>query len=109
MHKTNTTLVLLAVVTIVACHTQAADRAVIEVRGKSESEVMWFRPDAVLFTDRGYRVAECPAGLAGSFFRLSRRGLVARWLSSHSNGARGPTARLDEPDLRALFGWASAV
>ena len=58
MHKTSITLMLLAVGMMVACHAHASDLAVIEVRGESESEVMWFRPDAVLFTDRGYRVAE---------------------------------------------------
>jgi hypothetical protein len=35
---------LLAVGAIIPCHTQASDRAVIEVRGEPESEVMWFRP-----------------------------------------------------------------
>ena len=63
--------VLLAVGAIIPCHTHASDRAVIEVRGESESEVMWFRPDAVLFTDRGYRLAECPARLAGEKFLRS--------------------------------------
>ncbi len=59
-YKTSTLSVLLAVGTMVTCHTHASDRAVIEVRGESESEVMWFRPDAVLFTDRGYRLARMP-------------------------------------------------
>jgi hypothetical protein len=51
------------------CHAHASDRAVIEVSG--ESEVMWFRSDAVLFTDRNYRLAECPARLAGEKFLRS--------------------------------------
>lgn len=32
---------------------------------------MWFRPGAVLFTDRDYRLAECPADLAGKRFLRS--------------------------------------
>ena len=71
IHKTSRTLVLLAVGMMAACHAHASDLAVIEVRGESESEVMWFRPNAVLFTDRGYRVAECPAELAGEKFLRS--------------------------------------
>ena len=63
--------VLLAVGAIIPYHTLASDRAVIEVRGEPESEVMWFRPDAVLFTDRSYRLAECPAKLAGEKFLRS--------------------------------------
>jgi len=69
--KTSTFLVFLAIRDRATCHTHASDRAVIEVRGESESEVMWFRPGAVLFTDRGYRVAECPAGLTGEKFLRS--------------------------------------
>lgn len=65
---TNTFLVLLAVGTTATCHADASDRAVIEVRGEPEAEVLWFRPDAMLFTDRGYRVAECPAGLTREKF-----------------------------------------
>lgn len=60
--------VLLTVAAIVACHAHASERAVIEVSGESESEVLWFRSGAVLFTDRGYRLAECPAELAGEKF-----------------------------------------
>ena len=66
MNKTSTYSVLLAVGTMVACHAHASDRAVIEVRG--EAEVMWFRSGAVVFTDRGYRLTECPAELAGEKF-----------------------------------------
>ncbi|WP_220498328.1 sialidase family protein [Rhodopirellula sp. JC639] len=32
---------------------------------------MWFRPGAALFTDRNYRLAECPAKLAGEKFLRS--------------------------------------
>jgi len=68
IYGTSVFFVLLAMGTMVACDAQAADGAVIEVRGKPESEVMWFRSGAVLFTDRGHRLAECPAGLAGKKF-----------------------------------------
>ena len=47
------------------------DRAVLEVRGEPGSEVLWFRPGAVLFTNRDYRLAECPANLAGKKFLRS--------------------------------------
>lgn len=63
--------VLLAVWVSVLSHTEASDRAVIEVRGEPESEVMWFRPEAMLFTDRSYRLEECPAKLAGEKFLRS--------------------------------------
>ncbi|MFO7904065.1 MAG: sialidase family protein [Planctomycetota bacterium] len=56
---------------MVTCHARASDRAVIEVRGEPEAEVMWFRSDAVLFTDRGYRLEECPEKLAGNKFLRS--------------------------------------
>jgi len=68
VYKTGIFLVLLAMETMATCYTHASDGAVIEVRGESESEVMWFRPDATLFTNRGYRVAECPARLTGQKF-----------------------------------------
>lgn len=68
MCRTSTLCVLLALGTTGASHAHAADRAVIEVRGEPKSEVMWFRPGAVLFTDRDYRLAECPATLAGEKF-----------------------------------------
>ncbi len=68
MCMTSTLFVLLALAATGTCHTHASDRAVIEVRGEPESEVMWFRPGAVLFTDRSYRLAECPAKLAGEKF-----------------------------------------
>ena len=71
MCRTSTLFVLLTLGTTGTCHTHASDRAVIEVRGEPESEVMWFRPDAVLFTDRSYRLAECPAKLAGEKFLRS--------------------------------------
>lgn len=61
-------LAILGVGTITPCHGYASERAVIEVCGESGSEVMWFRPGAVLFTDRDYRLAECPADLAGKRF-----------------------------------------
>jgi len=67
--KTSMFSSLLVLGTLVACHSHASDRAVIEVSG--ESEVMWFRSDAVLFTDRNNRLAECPAGLAGERFLRS--------------------------------------
>ncbi|MBN2129461.1 MAG: exo-alpha-sialidase, partial [Sedimentisphaerales bacterium] len=68
MCRTSALFVLLALGTTGTRHAHASDRAVIEVRGEPESEVMWFRPDAVLFTDRDYRLAECPAKLAGEKF-----------------------------------------
>ena len=71
MCRTSTLFVLLALGTTGICHTHASDGAVIEVRGEPESEVMWFRPGAVLFTDRTYRLAECPAKLAGGKFLRS--------------------------------------
>jgi hypothetical protein len=71
IYKASAVFVLLALETMVACHTHASDRAVIQVRGESESEVMWFRSGAVLFTDRHYRLAECPAGLAEERFLRS--------------------------------------
>ena len=66
-----TFLVLLAVGAILPCHTDASDRAVIEVLGESEAEVMWFRPDAVLFTDRSYRLSRFPEAMAGEKFLRS--------------------------------------
>jgi len=71
MCTTSTLFVLLALGTTGTCHAHASDRAVIEVRGEPESEVMWFRPGAVLFTNRDYRLAECPATLAGEKFLRS--------------------------------------
>ena len=71
MYTTRMLSVLVAVGTVVSCHTYASDRAVIEVRGDSKAEVMWFRSGAVLFTDRGYRLADCPAALAGEKFLRS--------------------------------------
>ena len=68
---TTALLAILGVGTITPCHGYTAERAVIEVRGESGSEVMWFRPGAVLFTDRDYRLAECPADLAGKRFLRS--------------------------------------
>ena len=64
-YKTSTLSLLMAVGTLVPCHTHASDRAVIEVRGESEAEVMWFRPDAVVFTDRGYRLSRFPEAWQG--------------------------------------------
>jgi hypothetical protein len=57
--------------TIVTCDAHASDPAVIQVHGQAETEVLWFRPGAVLFTDRDYRLAECPARLAGERFLRS--------------------------------------
>ena len=71
VYRASTLYVLLAVAVMVTSLTYASDRAVIDVAGGSESEVMWFRPDAMLFTDRTYRLAECPAGLAGEKFLRS--------------------------------------
>jgi hypothetical protein len=50
---------------------QASPRAVIEVCEEANAQVMWFRPHAMLFTDRNYRLAECPAGLQGERFLRS--------------------------------------
>jgi BNR repeat-like domain len=71
MCGTSTLSVLLTLGATGTCHAHAYDCAVIEVRGEPESEVMWFRPGAVLFTDRDYRLAECPATLAGKRFLRS--------------------------------------
>ena len=71
LYTTSTLFVLLTLGATGICHTQASDRAVIEVCGEPEAEVMWFRPGAVLFTDRDYRLAECPAKLAGEKFLRS--------------------------------------
>ena len=71
MYTTRLFSVLVAVGTVISCPTYAADRAVIEVRGDSKAEVLWFRSGAVLFTDRGYRLAEFPAALAGEKFLRS--------------------------------------
>ncbi len=62
---------LVAVAALVPCHTHASDRAVIDVRGESEAEVMWFRPGAVVFTDRDFRLAKLPEALAGEKFLRS--------------------------------------
>jgi hypothetical protein len=71
IYRTSILLVLLAMGRMLPCHVHAADRAVIEIQGESASEVLWFRSGAVLFTDRDYRVAECPAKLAGERFLRS--------------------------------------
>jgi len=71
MYTTRMSSVLVAVGTVVSCPTYAADRAVIEVRGDSKAEVMWFRSGAVLFTDRGFRLTDFPAALAGEKFLRS--------------------------------------
>ncbi|NUQ64038.1 MAG: exo-alpha-sialidase [Pirellulales bacterium] len=71
MYTTRVFSVLVAVGTVVSCHTYASDRAVIEVRGDSKAEVMWFRSGAVLFTDRGFRLTDFPAALAGEKFLRS--------------------------------------
>ena len=71
MYTTSTVFVLLTLGTTYPCHAQASDRAVIEVCGEPGAEVMWFRPGAVLFTNRNYRLAECPAELAGEKFLRS--------------------------------------
>ena len=68
-YNTSTLSWLMVVGTLVPCHTHASDRAVIEVRGESEAEVMWFRPDAVMFTDRGYRLSGFPEAMAGEIER----------------------------------------
>ena len=70
MYTTKMFSVLVAVGTVVSCPTYAADRAVIEVRGDSKAEVMWFRSGAVLFTDRGYRLTDFPAALGWIEFRI---------------------------------------
>ena len=62
---------LLAVGAIIPCHTLASDRADLAVRGESDSEVLWFRPGAWLFTNRDYRLSECPANLVGKKFLRS--------------------------------------
>jgi hypothetical protein len=69
--KTTSFSAFLIVTALVTCPTFAADRAVIEVRGEVEADVMWFRPNAVLFTDRGYRLLEFPAELSGAKFLRS--------------------------------------
>ncbi len=71
MCRASNLLVLLVLGTTSACLAQTSDRAVIEVRGEPESEVMWFRPGAALFTDRSYRLAGCPAELEGEKFLRS--------------------------------------
>lgn len=42
--------------------------AAIRVHGPSDAEVMWFRADAMLFTDRICRLTECPAARVGDWF-----------------------------------------
>ena len=71
VYRASTFYALLAAAAMVTSLTHASDRAVIDVGGESASEVMWFRPGAMLFTDRTYRLAECPAGLAGEKFLRS--------------------------------------
>lgn len=46
----------------------APDSAVIAVPANAADEVLWLRPDAVLFSDRNYRLAECPDWLEGERF-----------------------------------------
>lgn len=70
-YKTSTLLLLMVIGTLVPCRAHAADRAVIEVRGEAEAEVMWFRPGAVVFTDRSYRLAKLPEALVGEKFLRS--------------------------------------
>ncbi len=62
---------LMAVAALVPCHSHASDRAVIEVCGESDAEVMWFRPGAVVFTNRSYRLSALPEALAGEKFLRS--------------------------------------
>ncbi|MBN2294280.1 MAG: exo-alpha-sialidase [Pirellulales bacterium] len=69
INRISTFSVLLAVVTMVTCHARASERAAIEVSGKSD--VLWFRSGAVVFTDRKYRLGECPAKLSGEKFLRS--------------------------------------
>ena len=69
--KTSTFSLLMAVAALAPCHTHASDRAVIEVRGESDAEVMWFRPNAVVFTNRDYRLSKLPEDLAGEKFLRS--------------------------------------
>lgn len=69
--STSTFAVIWAMGTMLACLGHAAEPAVIEVREESDTDVLWFRTDAMLFTDRDYRVAECPPGLAGEKFLRS--------------------------------------
>ncbi len=66
INRMSTFSVLLIVVTMVTCHARASEHAVIEVSGKSD--VIWFRSGALVFTDRNYRLAECPAKLSGEKF-----------------------------------------
>jgi hypothetical protein len=63
--------VLLVAGIVAAYQVHASQRAVIDVGEEPDAEVMWFRPDAMLFTDRSYRVAECPAALEGERFLRS--------------------------------------
>lgn len=49
----------------------AAMAGAAEIEVREESQVLWFRPNAVLFTDRDYRLAECPAALEGTKFLRS--------------------------------------
>ena len=70
-YKTSTLSLLMVVAALVPCHTHASDRAVIEVRRESDAEVMWFRPDAVVFTNRDYRLSKLPEALAGEKFLRS--------------------------------------
>ena len=70
-YKTSTFSLLMAVAALAPCQTQASDRAVIEVRGESDAEVMWFRPNAVVFTNRDYRLSKLPEDLAGEKFLRS--------------------------------------
>lgn len=63
---------LLVVASIVGTNPiQASARAVIEVCQEADAQVLWFRPDAMLFTDRSYRLAECPPALQGERFLRS--------------------------------------
>jgi hypothetical protein len=50
-------------------HSEA--KAMISITQKNGEEVLWFRPDAVVFSDRNYRVHEVPEALQGLRFLRS--------------------------------------
>ena len=64
-------IVFFVMAMISATHVRASQRAVIQVAEEADAEVLWFRPQAMLFTDRSYRLAECPGALEGQLFLQS--------------------------------------